>query len=368
MKLSIERAALVKALGRVYGVVEIKATMPILSSILLRAADGKMSLVATDMDVEIVDAIAADVSKPGSCAVSAKLLNEIVKKANDGPISLELKDSNISIKSGKSSFKLGTLPATDFPELSTGTFSHSFAIEADTLATMIGRTQFCVSTEETRFYLNGIYFHAFDTDGATSMRAVATDGHRIAVIERPAPAGAEGMPPIIVPTKTVAQIKGMLSSAGSVSVSLSDIKIRFTIGETTVTSKLIDGTFPDYTRVIPTGNDKVMSVDPKVFAISVDRIAVVSSDKSRSVKLEFSANSVEVSNRDASSGSSAMEDVDVEYASEPLCVGFNSDYIKDVCRQIEGKMSWHMADAASPVVVYDSADAGAQYALMPMRV
>ncbi len=371
MKLVIERSALLKSLGHVQSVVERRTTIPILSNVRLDAAKGSLSLNATDMDLEIVESAQADVGQDGSTTAPAHTLYDIVRKLPDGA-QIELTfggENQLTLTSGRSRFQLSCLPADDFPALASGDYSHTFSLASADLRSLIDRTRFAISTEETRYYLNGIYLHAADSDGVDVLRTVATDGHRLARVELPLPDGATGMPGIIVPRKAVTEIRKLIEEAdGDVSVSLSDAKIRFSTGETVLTSKLIDGTFPDYERVIPTGNDKVLETDCKVLSQAVDRVSAISSEKSRSIKLNMEKGLVTLSASSPEHGS-AIEEVEASYDAGQLEIGFNARYLLDIMQQIEGDAArFTMADAASPTVIRDVSDGSAVYVLMPMRV
>ncbi len=372
MKLTIERAALLRALGHVQSVVERRNTIPILSNVLLRAEGTKLSLSATDMDIEMVASLVAQVSKSGATTVPAHTLYDIIRKLRDGSqIELETTGEKglMTLRSGRSTFTLSCLPPEDYPLMAGGELAHNFLLSAGDLKRLIDRTRFAISTEETRYYLNGIYLHAAKSDQVDMLRAVATDGHRLARMEIPLPEGAAGMPGVIVPRKTVMELRKLLDEMqDDVSVSLSDTKIRFTFAETVLTSKLIDGTFPDYDRVIPSGNDRILEVDCKLFAEAVDRVSTISTEKSRAVKLAIERGSLTLSATSPENGT-ATEELEVRYSAQPLEIGFNSRYLLDIAEQIEGEGArFALADAASPTVVRDSADASALYVLMPMRV
>lgn len=375
MKLTIERAALLRSLGHVQRVVERRNTIPILSNVLLRAKGDELALTATDMDLEIVETVAAEVARAGAATAPAHTLYDIVRKLPDGSqVEIDGGDGGmITLRSGRSQFKLGCLPVEDFPQMSGTDVSHSFTVAAGDLRTLIDRSRFAISTEETRYYLNGIYFHAAKARTGGSdipvLRAVATDGHRLARVEMPLPAGAEGIPGVIIPRKTVGEIRNLIDEAASgIEVAMSETKIRFTLDGITLTSKLIDGTYPDYERVIPTGNDKILEVDAKAFAAAVDRVATISTEKSRAVKLSLDRGSVVLSATSPEAGS-AQEEIEVSYDAGPLEIGFNSRYLLDITQQIEGDGArFAMADPASPTVVRDVADPTALYLLMPMRV
>ncbi|PWC33561.1 DNA polymerase III subunit beta [Azospirillum sp. TSO35-2] len=376
MNITIERAALLRSLGHVQSVVERRNTIPILSNVLLRAGDGELSLAATDMDLEIVETVPATVGRPGGTTAPAHTLFDIVRKLPDGSqVELDIGGDGtiLTLRSGRSQFKLSCLPVEDFPQLSSGELKHNFSVGAADLRALVDRTRFAISTEETRYYLNGIYLHATKakTNGVESsvLRAVATDGHRLARVEMPLPDGADGIPGVIIPRKTVTEIRKLIDEAADrIELSLSDNKIRFGFDSVVVTSKLIDGTFPDYERVIPVGNDKVMEVDAKLFAAAVDRVATISTEKSRAVKLSLVRGALTLSATSPEAGS-ATEELEVNYQESPLEIGFNSRYLLDITQQIEGEgAQFTLADAASPTIIRDVADSTALYVLMPMRV
>ncbi len=376
MNITIERAALLRSLGHVQSVVERRNTIPILSNVLLRAGDGELSLAATDMDLEIVETVPATVGRPGGTTAPAHTLFDIVRKLPDGSqVELDIGGDGtiLTLRAGRSQFKLSCLPVEDFPQLSSGELKHNFSVAAADLRGLIDRTRFAISTEETRYYLNGIYLHAAKSKMGSLetpvLRAVATDGHRLARVEMPLPDGAEAIPGVIIPRKTVTEIRKLVDEAADrIELSLSDNKIRFGFDSVVVTSKLIDGTFPDYERVIPVGNDKVMEVDAKLFAAAVDRVATISTEKSRAVKLSLVRGALTLSATSPESGS-ATEELEVNYAESPLEIGFNSRYLLDITQQIEGEgAQFTLADAASPTIIRDVADSTALYVLMPMRV
>jgi DNA polymerase-3 subunit beta len=372
MKITIERAALLRALGHVQSVVERRNTIPILSNLLLRAEEGTLSLSATDMDLEVVENVTAQIRSEGRTTAPAHTLYDIVRKLRDGAqVELDATGDrgNLTLRSGRSTFTLACLPAEDYPLVSGGQFSHEFLVAAKDLRSLIDRTRFAISTEETRYYLNGIYLHSAKSSEVMVLRAVATDGHRLARVELPLPNGAEGMPGVIVPRKTVQEVRKLLDETeGGVRIALSETKIRFDFGDGVLTSKLIDGTFPDYDRVIPAGNDKILEVDCKLFAEAVDRVSTISTEKSRAVKLAVERGSLTLSATSPENGT-ASEEIEVAYNAAPMEIGFNSRYLLDITQQIEGEgAQFTMADSGSPTIVRDAGDYSALYVLMPMRV
>ena len=371
MQLTIERAALLKSLGHVQSVVERRNTIPILSNVKLEAKGERLNLNATDMDLDIVAGVAAEVARPGATTVPAHTLYDIVRKLPEGA-QVELasaKDGQLALRSGRSRFALACLPTEDFPVMAGGDLPNRFTLAARALRSLIDRTKFAISTEETRYYLNGIYFHATKRDRVGVLRAVATDGHRLASVEVPLPDGAQGMPGVIVPRKTVTELRKLIEeTTGEVEIALSETKIRFAFDEAVLTSKLIDGTFPDYERVIPENNDKRLEVDRKLFAEAVDRVSAISSEKSRAIKLALKKGTLVLSASSPEAGT-AEEEIEVSYDGEELAIGFNSRYLLDITQQIEGDNAcFALADASSPTILREANDASALYVLMPMRV
>ncbi|RWO99283.1 MAG: DNA polymerase III subunit beta [Mesorhizobium sp.] len=372
MRVILERSNLLKSLNHVHRVVERRNTIPILSNVLLSAEGAALEMKATDLDLEVTEATPAKVERGGATTVPAHLLYDIVRKLADGAEVMLKTDEDgnaMTVTSGRSSFRLQCLPQSDFPELSAGSFSHIFRLDSVALRGLIEKTQFAISTEETRYYLNGIYLHTHDADGKLKLRSVATDGHRLARAEIDAPAGSEGMPGIIIPRKTVSELQKLVDDPDiAVTTELSDTKIRFTIGSVVLTSKLIDGTFPDYQRVIPTGNDKKLIIDRQSFAAAVDRVSTISSERGRAVKLSIGDGQVTLAVNNPDSGS-ATEELAADYSSDAIEIGFNAKYLLDVAAQLTGtEAKFMLADAGSPTLIHDMADETTLYVLMPMRV
>lgn len=372
MKLTIERAALLKALGHVQSVVERRNTIPILSNVLLSADRDAVGFSATDLDMEIIDQTPANVEGTGQITAPAHTLYEIVRKLPEGSdvaLTYNGDDPRLVVQAGRSRFNLPVLPAGDFPVMSSDGLSDRISVDAGDLIRLIDKTRFAISTEETRYYLNGLYVHVVVEGGETRLRAVATDGHRLALADMPAPEGAAGLPGVIIPRKTIQEIRRLLDDAGeNVEMQVSPQKVKFAFGQAALTSKVIDGSFPDYLRVIPRDNQKVLRVDNALFAKAVDRVSTISAEKSRSVKMAVESGKIILTVRNMEAGQ-AVEELEVDYEGDAFEIGFNARYLLDVAGQITGEMAeFRFADPASPTLVLDPADPGLQYVLMPLRV
>ena len=366
MKATVERATLLKCLGHVQSVVERRNTIPILSNVLIEVENSGLKLMATDLDLQVVDSIAAQVETAGATTVSAHTLFDIVRKLPEGSqVEIAVAGDKMSIAAGRARFNLATLPRDDFPMIAESDLPTKFQLPAETLKQIIDKTRFAISTEETRYYLNGIFMHVVDG----KLLAVATDGHRLARVALDAPAGSDGMPDIIVPRKCVAEVRKLLDEVtGEIEISLSASKIRFAAGDLVLTSKLIDGTFPDYSRVIPTKNDRLLKVDTKALAEGVDRVAAIATEKTRAVKMSIDRDRIVLSVTSPETGTAA-EEVPADYASESLDVGFNARYLLDILSEIEtDEIEIHLADAAAPTLIREGQSSPALYVLMPMRV
>ncbi len=372
MKFTIERTTLLKTLSHVQSIVEKRNTIPVLSNVRLEALADAISFKATDMDTEITETVDAKIAEKGATTAPAHMLYDIVRKLNDGSeVEIVFPDEKgqLSISSGRSKFSLPTIAVEDFPVISGDELPINFEMKKEDLKDVIDRTQFAVSTEETRYYLNGIYIHA-QTEGETKLlRVVATDGHRLACVESPLPTGAEKMSGIIIPRKTVAEIRKLLDDSNSevITLCLSENKIRFVLKDIVLTSKLIDGTYPDYERVIPTGNNKILQLSAKALQTAVDRVSVVA-ERTRAIKLITAKNHVVITTSSPELGS-ALEELEASYDNEALEVGYNFRYLLDILSEIKGdNVELSFSDASSPSIIRDTADSSAIYVLMPMRV
>jgi DNA polymerase-3 subunit beta len=367
MKATIERATLLKSLGHVQSVVERRNTIPILSNVLMEAReDGSIRLMATDLDLQVDESVPANVSQAGAITVSAHTFFDIVRKLPEGSqVELSAAEGKMQVVAGRARFNLSTLPRDDFPVIAEGELPTRFELPAATLRQIIEKTRFAISSEETRYYLMGIFFHVVDDQ----LRAAATDGHRLARITIAKPDGADGMPDVIVPRKCVQELYRLLEELeGTVEISMSPTKIRFGLGSAILTSKLIDGTFPDYNRVIPTGNDKLLKLDPKSFSAGVDRVSTIASEKTRAVKVSLDRDKVTLSVTSPENGV-ATEELAADYGSDGIEIGFNAKYLLDILGEIDGDVvEVHLADAAAPTLLRENDKSNALYVLMPMRV
>ena len=367
MKLTIDRMSLLRPLGHVQSVVERRNTIPILANVVLRAEEGELSLTATDMDMDIAPEVGCSVMTSGTTTMSAHLLYDIARKLPDGAeVEIAVNDGHAMVSAGRSSFRLPTLPVEDFPAISSNELPVNFSLTAADMRDLIDATRFAISTEETRYYLNGIYIHKAESG---ELCAVATDGHRLAMTRQALPSGAAQMPSIILPRKAVSELRKLLDDFdGDVLIGLSETRAEFRFGVVRLTSKLIDGTFPDYTRVIPVGNDRIMQVDVSAFSAAVDRVSTIASEKSRSVKMGLRSGvlTLSASNTDASS---ATEELEVSYDGPEMEIGFNARYLLDIAGQVNSDMiEFALADQGSPSLVRAPGDEASLFVLMPMRV
>ena len=363
MKLSIEQPQLIAALTQATGIVERKNTFPILGNVLLSASDGKVSIKASDLDIEITTSVQADIEDDGATTVSASMFSDIVKRlAKSALVYLSMEGNQLHIKSGKSEFNIATLDAVDFPVMASDVYENTATIASDEFSSLFSRTSFAVSTEETRYYLNGVYMH---NDESGNLVGVATDGHRLAKMELNRDATVS---PMIVPRKTVAQIQ-KLPVGVDVTIETSASKMRVTCGDLVIVSKVIDGTYPEYTRVIPTGNDRAVTVGAKEFNAAIGRVIPVSAERARGVKLAIETGKMTLSVK--SSEGDAIDEIEVEYEGEPFEVGYNSKYLSEIAAQAEDGnlvMMFSGSSTTDPVLIRPDAYEGLTTVCMGMRV
>jgi len=375
MEFKINSTDLLKALSHIHGIVEVRHTLPILSNIILEAKDDKLILSSTNLDIYCSDKIKAEVLQSGEVSVSAVTFFEIIKRLPSGSevlMIMEEGENEIRLTCGRSKFNLSTLKTEDFPIISDSDLSTNFVLSADELIRIIDKTKFAVSNEETRYYLNGIFLHKAERNSIQFLRAVATDGHRLAQYDIPLPQGAEDITGIIIPKKTIYELRKVLDDAnGDVSVSLNENKIKFSFNDLKVVSKVIDGTFPDYTKVIPQKNDKNFKTNNSDLKNAIDRVSAVAANeesKSKAIKFCIENNSLSLSVESQSKGS-ANEMIDVNYSGDKVDIGFNSKYIIDICNEVDGdEISISLSDSISPAIILDKTDENLFFVLMPMRI
>ncbi len=372
MKLNIERNILLKAVSQAQSVVERRNTIPILANVLIEAEGEHVQFRATDLDIEVLDKAVAHVERGGATTVSAVTLHDIVRKLPDGALvtlSDDAAKGRLRVDAGRSVFSLATLPKEDFPVMASSEYAANFSAPAPMLRRLFDKSKFAISTEETRYYLNGVYMHVAESDGGQVIRCVATDGHRLARVDADLPEDATNLPGVIVPRKTVGELRKLLDEDDmKIAVSVSETKIRFATPEITLTSKVIDGTFPDYARVIPQGNTRKLEVDAREFAKAVDRVSTVSSERSRAVKLSLDEDRLILSVNSPDSGT-AEEELAVAYGNDTLEIGFNAKYLLEIASQVDRENAVFLFNSSGdPALMREGNDASAIYVVMPMRV
>jgi len=366
MLFNTNKSSLLKAISDVNGAVEKKNTIPVLQNIKISASEGLVFLHATDMDVLVVSKFACEIQKEGSTTVPAQMLFDLVRKIADAPIAISFDGENkLQIKSGKSKYNLPCIDSSEFPVLSEGELGAEIKIDGKKLAKIIDKTRFAISNDETRYYLNGLFLQSTSTDSGAELRCVATDGHRLALsylaIETKENFG------VIIPRKSVAEIRKLIDSASNVKLAVSRVKIKVITDNATIISKLIDGEFPDYDKVLPKNNSNLVVLNRKNFAENLDRISTVANDKHRAVKLLIEAGKMELQVV-TNDGYSAYEEIEVSYEGEKIETGFNSRYLLEILSQVEkDEISIRFRDGFSPALL-EAKDANSVFVIMPVRV
>jgi DNA polymerase-3 subunit beta len=373
LELSVFRQVLVNALGHMQSIIEKRNTLPILSNVKIDAGTD-LTLTATNIDLELVEHVPADVLATGSITIPVQSLYEFVRKLpEDAEIKLKMVDSGEFVAtSGRSVFKFQTMPAGNFPTMVAPQATVKFNMNTDDLARLVDKTKFAIPTDDVRYHLGGIYFHITEDKKLT---AVATDSQRLALCSVVAPAGSEGMPSVILPRRLVLEVSNLLSGVkvDDVSVELSDTKVRFTIGNAVLTSKLVDAQYPNYRIVIPKQNEKIATIGTKQFIHAIDLVSAAGNDKVKPVQLAFSMNKMiaSASSKEDGNAVAGTEEVDVEYNSnDQFNVSFNLRFLLDIANQIDGdKLVMAMQDALSPTMIKSAKkDTDSMFILMPMRV
>jgi DNA polymerase III subunit beta len=369
MKIVVEQGTFSKALKHVLGVIERRATIPVLRNVLLTATRDGLSLISTDLDIQVTETASATIEETGATTTPAQMLYDIVRELPDGSqISLETKKdgARLALSCGTAAFDLACMAKEEFPRMDAGDMVAEFDLAAADFLRMIDKTKMAMSTEQTRYYLCGIYLHVADRH---TLRAVATDGHRLAQYDLPEPDGASTLPGIILPYKTVNEIRRMLDDAtGAVHIAASDTKVKISVGQIQLLSKLVDGSFPDYQRVIPARGEHIATTLTSDLVKAINLVSVVMEGKTRAVKVSFTRDKATLSARETDSGT-ALKEINAEYDCADLETGFNSAYARDMLLQISGKsIRMIMQDAGSPIRFEDDEDDRFLHIIMPMRV
>ena len=370
MEIILNREGLMKSLTHVQGVIEKRSTLPILSNVLIEASSSKLKLTSTDLDIIFIEEINdLKVIKEGSTTTSATVLYDIVRKfPSNSKIEIKLiSDNKLELKSHHSKFNLLCLSPSNFPLSNENFNAQGFDINSNKLLKLINKTKFSISSDDTRHYLSGIFFHKRKLKEDFFLTAVATDSHRMSLSNLKLDDDID-FESIIIPKKTIFQLSSLLESSDKVKIYNNKSKIKFEFNNSVLISKLIDGKFPNYNQVIPSNNDKILEINLKDFVNSVDRVTSVSSDRKEGVKLSLSQESLKLSVNSPNSGD-GTEIIKSKFNSEEMNISFNSKYLIDVASQIEGDvMIFNLKDVGSPALITDLSDPDSQHVIMPMKV
>ena len=360
MKLEIEQRALADLLSKAVNLVEKRNTIPVLSNVLLSTDDGKLTCTATDMDASVTATTDATVTVHGATTVNAALFAQVVNKLPKGKlITLSEDNGKLTVTSGSATFDFATLPAEDFPELASTDFTATFTASGDDFKRLFDLASFCQSSEETRYYLNGVYLHSHEG----TARAVATDGHRLARIDSSIQADFPG---IIIPRKIVGELRKL--DGDQVTVQISETKLRVTAGDVVLLSKVIDGTFPDYTRVVPQNNTNLFTANADDMKAASDLVALMSSERTKSVRMSFAGGEckMEVVGADSNKG---CEVVTVDQAGDDMVIGFNARYLADALAHVDSdNVVLRLGTNGEAAVIQPEGDQSVLYVVMPVRV
>lgn len=366
MKIKLKRKDLIKSLEHIKSIVDGKNQIPILSNIKLETINGdSLQITGTDLDITTSEIIECEIITGGATTINSNTFYEITKKLNpDSEIELELKEKQIKVKSDNAKFSLACLPVEDYPVTEKITPEATFFIEAKKLRSLLSTTQFAMSNEETRYYLQGIYLHPKDNK---TLCAVATNGHRLAKseISIEEEVSFEG---IIIPSKTVLEIIKILSDFDTMKISISKSKIEISSKNINIISRLVYGTYPDYNRVIPSNNNNILEVSTKRLVKSIDMVSIISNDRIRSIKMEIEQNKLTVSSSSVEKGE-ARDILEAKYSSDNLTIGFNAKYILEALAEVEGEeATFSFKDELSPILIKDKDNEQNLFVVMPMRV
>ena len=371
MQFIVKRDVLLKSLNFVQGIVEKKNTLPILSNVLIQLKDNKLSIVATDLDIVFYDEInEVKILKDGSTTTSAAILYDILRKiSSNSDLNFELKNENkLSLKADNSDFNLLCLPTDNFPTFADEFEGPELSLNNNKFLKLLSKTRIAISNDDTRHYLNGIFLHLTEAHGRNFLTGVATDSHRLSSssveIEN-----TNNFSPLILPRKTVFQLCTLLAeSSEKLSMQNSENKIKFSLGKIKLISKVIDGKFPDYKKVVPSNNEKSLVVPSKDFINSIERVTSVSLDRKEGVKLAINKENIQLSVNSANSGD-GNEIIKANFSSDNMNISFNSKYLIDIASEIEDKnLKMSLKDSVSPVLIEDNSDKNSYYVIMPMKI
>ena len=371
MQFVVKRDILLKSLNFVQGVVEKKNTLPILSNVLLELKNNKLSIVATDLDIVFYDETNdVKILKEGSTTTSAAILYDILRKIpSNSVLNFDLKTENkLSLKSENSDFNLLCLPVDNFPTFTDEFEGKEIFIQNKKFLKLLNKTKIAISNDDTRHYLNGIFLHLTESHGRNFLTSVSTDSHRLSSssieIET-----VDNFSSVILPRKTVFQLCTLLTDTSEkLSIQIAENKIKFSLGNIKLISKVIDGKFPDYKKVVPTNNDKSLIVASKDFINSIERVTSVSFDGKEGVKLAINKENIQLSVNSANSGE-GNEIIKANFNSDNLNISFNSKYLVDIASEIEDKnLKMSLKDSVSPVLIEDNSDKNSYYVIMPMKI
>jgi DNA polymerase-3 subunit beta len=365
MKLSASREALLEPLQAVIGVVERRQTMPILANVLIVARGNEVSVTATDLEVEMVASTELTVDQDGEVTVPGRKLLDICKALSDGAqVKLDVSGDKATLKSGRSRFTLATLPAADFPTVDSMTAEQSVVLEQPAMKRLLEKSHFSMAHQDVRYYLNGLLFEI----DAGKLRAVATDGHRLATCEVKTESDATGAHQVIVPRKGVLELQRLLGDDGTVTLAIGSNHIQAQVGGIRFTSKLIDGRFPDYRRVIPNRVETVITADREELRHALTRAAILSNEKYRGVRLDMRPNMLKIQAHNPEQ-EEAEEEVEVAYDGDTMEIGFNVNYLLDALGALKGDtVTVQVTDPSSSCLIWDEATEGCEYVVMPMRL
>jgi DNA polymerase-3 subunit beta len=365
MKLTAEREKLLAPLQAVIGVVERRQTMPVLANVLLGVAQGKLSIAATDLEVELVAATEVTVQQPGDITVPGRKFLDILRALPEkSSVSMSTEGEKVVIRAARSRFTLSTLPAAEFPVIDDINAQQTVQIPRKDLARLLEKTHFSMAQQDVRYYLNGMLL---EIDGAM-LRAVATDGHRLALCEAALETKAKTSQQVIVPRKGVLELQRVLTDEGTAAVAIGTNHVRAQIGDVRFTSKLIDGRFPEYSRVIPAAPGAAIRADRDILRQALQRTAILSNEKYRGIRINVRNNAITVQAHNPEQ-EEAEEEIEVAYSGDELEVGFNVNYLLDALSAIEGQeVELGLTDSNSSCLIRSPGNSSARYVVMPMRL